>query len=405
MYTTLGERQGLLATPPLPEAPVELAELRDHRDRRRAWIAAAAVAVVVALLVASFAIVRASTSDNSARVKPIDDRGTPQAIFPTPAPHTGAELYLVPSAVPAGYSLLRAYGPATLLGGYGSFPGSGRGQSWVRVDAAGVPVASFGIGWQPTDVRAAAAASPNFGMWNIDPQQLPADALAGYDDAVPADIAGTPGIWSERLQTYGWIVDDQTVTVTAANDSPYGAWPQRVTQEQLLAIAEAVVRRPDGGFTLGAAPAGFQLAGEQPSWITVGENTRKLVYSDGAQHGIAISLDDNSDVSPGITLAQPEAKLVAVRTVPAVFTPFANGGDGHGCVNVDLFMCGTDLSAPAHTPSDRFATYVQWLEADGTLVTVTGVGLDASAVLDIARNLHEVSEAEWQQLVTSTPNR
>ena len=340
-------------------------------------VALVGVALVVALVIGVLAFVdRDHTSVPRPTTPPVDTG----PIFPPVQTHVGPERYLVPSEVPEGYSLVRAAtdGPSVIA----SSGEGGTYQNWIKLDRDGRPVGAFQIGWRPTD-------------------------QASWGAVEPLDVNGHPGFWATELQSVVWEQDGQTVYVNAFQPGSFGDWPEQLPRAAVERIARGLVREGADRFALPSAPDGYRLAVEFPSTVTQGVRARLLVYSDGADHGFSVQLVDDTDAPPGLALTHAQARLVDVRGVQGVSSPFLNGGGGTDCRRTDAFRCDAQDGAGGgprlSTAVPGSARYLQWLEPDGTRVTITTVGMGDDAVFTIASSLRDAAQAEFEQLVASAP--
>jgi hypothetical protein len=367
------------------------------RHRVRTVIAAFSAVLVVAVAVA---VVAANDSSSDRARRP---GGGPAAtsstsvrapevapIFPTYPAHHGAPLLLAPTSIPDGFHLVVSTRGRGGIGGSGS-PG-GTVQYWVKLDVrAQRPLASFEVSWGPANLGEAAKNSgdPNFaGRYH-------GDALDGFrSQSVPTTVAGHAALYSAGLATFAWEQNNQLVTVSGAMDNWIGTWPEHLTRAELEDIAAHLVRDPDGRYTLTEVPRGFRLSAEEPAFASEGTNERELAYSDGANHGFAIQLVDDSQQPPGVKLANPPARLTTIRGQRAVVTPFLNGGPA--CTAADAFLCGDRPGQLSHLS-------VIWTEPDNTTVTVTSVGITQRQLLAIAHNLEPVQPSDWPQITNATP--
>ena len=298
----------------LASGPVVNEPRQSHSRRRKGVVTAvAAFSAVMVVIAVAFVAVRSSSSPSSRSSRRhatlgggpgVGESPSLGPIFPTYPNHTGAELLLAPSYVPDGYHLV----VSTARDGGTSISGSpgGTNQFWVRLDEAQQrPLASFMVSWGPADLSEAAKDS---GIPAAETQMFHGDALDTYrSQSVPATIAGHQGLYRAESNTVAWEQNNQLVTVTGATDSWVGRWPEHLSRDDLENIAEHLVRDPDGRYTLTDPPTGFQLSGEQPSYASDGTNPRVLAYSDGANHGFAIQLVDDTQQPPGVKLANPPA--------------------------------------------------------------------------------------------------
>jgi hypothetical protein len=259
-------------------------------------------------------------------------------------------------------------------------------QHWVRLDPTGTrPLTGFSIGWGPSDLSKAPRLTPEI----PEPQGDALDAYRG--GATPITIAGHAAYWSPERKTIAWDQDAQIVVVKAWINSGLGAWPVQLTQANIEAIAREIVRNPDRTYRLAHRPTGYRLAAQVPNIASSGINPRRVVYSDGNNHGFAIRLLDNTEVPPGVDLLTPGAQLVKVGKQTAVFRHTLNGFNETACGAIDAFLCSVNLG-------DRTFTYLQWLEPDSTRVTITAVGLTDQPVLSLGRGLTRITPTDWKEL-------
>ena len=368
-------------------------EARDRPTRRahrpkRALVAVGAFTAVLAIVVAVVAINASDDASRPTKLVPPSER----PLFPDVVKHEGPELLLSPQQVPAGYHLLLATGPDANSGGSsGSIGGPTTLQYWVQFDATGTtPQRGFSLGWGPADPAESNSLPPGLSVPH-------GDALDGYRlGATLVTIAGHDAYWSPRLDALAWEQNGQLVVVEARTDGPLGTWPAHLSQADVQAIAEQVVRNADGTYQLASPPAGYRLAAQVPSLASTGTNTRRLIYSDGNGHGFSVQLVDDTETPPGVALMWPGAQLVTVRDQTGVLTSFLNGGDGSGCPAIDAFLCSSAV------PGTSDHTYLQWLEPDSTRVTITAFGLTDQQVLDIGHSLSTISPADWKKLTDAS---
>jgi hypothetical protein len=378
----------------VPVVPVDTQERPvatvPRRLRARTALVIGAFAAVLAIVVAVVAVSTSGDGGHLRKVVPPSE----QPLFPDVVNHTGPELLLSPQTVPAGYQRLLATGPdlhGTVRSG--SFGGQMTTQYWVRLDATGTnPQSAFTVAWGPAHIDEAQQQLQQ--QMGFPPTS--GDALAPYrNDGTPITVAGHQAYWSP-LGMIAWEQNNQIVVVASGTNSWVGTWPTVLAQADVEAIAGQVERNSDGAYTLNKPPAGFQLAGQAANTDNPGTNERRLVYSDGNNHGFAIQLTDNTQTPPSVALSWPGAQLVRVRNQTAVLTQFLNGGDGSGCATIDAFICTTQQVGVLNS------TYLQWLEPDTTRVTITGVGLTEQQLLDIGRSLITITPEDWKQLTNAS---
>ena len=391
------EKVGTLDIAPPPVLVTDASDARHEVHRRTRPLLVAGVAVVVVLaLVIGIAALRdgSSPAPSQKQLHPVDQQKSQQPVagqplFPNVVPHHGADLLLAPQYVPDGYHLLYATGPDKDQPGSSSGGGNGTTQTWVKLDATGTqPVAGFTLGWGPQDL--ADNAPPHVSMGHQ-------DALSAYANAEAITVNGNPGVWAEYLQTVAWEQDGRALAIAGNMDNWTGTWVEHLTRDELQAMADSVVRLPDGTYQLTAPVPGYQLVATTAGTLNTGTYGRRLVYTDGNGHGYSIQLVDDTGVPPGYSLGA-NARLVEVRGQRAITTPFLNGGDGGACSQIDMFLCA------GAQPGVLNANYVQWLEPDSTRVTLSGVGIDPAELLRIARSLTKVSADDWAKLTAPTKN-
>jgi hypothetical protein len=352
------------------------------RRPKRALVAVGAFAAILAIVLAVVAARIADDSGHLRRVVPPSE----QPLFPDVMDHTGPELFLSPQRVPTGYNLLFASGPDNTISSGGSPAGPAVNQYWVHLDSTGTrPDTGFTLGWGPAERSPNDSLPPGF-------PELPSKVIDGYrGGATPITVAGRTAYWSPHSSYLAWEQHGQVVVLEALLDKPPDFWPRHLTQADVLAIAERVVRNRDGSYRIAKPPTGYRLAAEVPNIASTGINARKLVYSDGNNTGFSIHLIDNTEFPPGVAFSAPNTQLVNVHGQPAVLRHALNGGDESGCVAIDAFLCSINLG-------DRTFTYLQWLEPDSTRVTITAVGLTDDQVLGLGRTLTSISASDWKKL-------
>ncbi|MGH9048842.1 MAG: hypothetical protein ACRDY4_03840 [Acidimicrobiia bacterium] len=226
----------------------------------------------------------------------------------------------------------------------------------------------------------------------------PEDLLEPYRrDSVPAAVRGREGLYSERLGSLVWEEPEGQVVNVSGTQSPEGIQDPGITPlppELLHQVAEALAPREDGGFDLPTPPAGFEFAAEFPGFASTGTDLRSITYRGLYERGVRIQMVDNTDTPPGTNFYFSSARRTEVRGRPALLTPFLNGGDGEGYGQSTFFMGATNL-------------FLQWLEPNGTRVTISGVGLSESELRAIAEGLESVDQPSWagpqNQVVVDPP--
>ncbi len=310
----------------------------------------------------------------------------------TPSGASHPPLFLVPRSVPEGFALLQASGTGhaaeagTIRSGS---PEIDRIQRWVRLDAARErPVELLEISWGP-GVAAIARLHPELQP----PSQPtgPVDLLESYrDGSVTVTVRGRVGFYSVRKGVLAWEEPrGQVVRVSARTPttSLQDFQTEPLSRELIMGVAEGLVTRAGGGFDLSTPPTGFELAGEWSGLSDGGTNPRVLIYKDPFDRGFRLQLVDDTGQPPGMSLSFANTRLVDVRGRTAVVGPHlssANMSTGQ------LFLFGADQN-------------VQWLEPDGTRVTLSGVGITEPELLAIARSLEPVDEQTWLNLQSPPP--
>ncbi|MGH9015726.1 MAG: hypothetical protein ACRDZ1_17560 [Acidimicrobiia bacterium] len=301
---------------------------------------------------------------------------------------SGAPVFLVPRTVPEGFGLLRVSGgdQPGLTGSRSGSPEWDRSQRWVRFDAAHErPVEVLTIQWGPgtsgLNSDPAGSQPPDGGQGSDDP-------LGAFrSESAPVTVRGHEGLYSQQNGWLAWEEPEGRVVLVGGTVAPPSFENPVVTplaRELLERVAEALEARGDGGFDLVAPPEGFELVAEWPGFGSEGTNPRTLVYQSSDGRGFQLHIVDDTEQPPGINLYSSDARLVEVRGQDAVVTPFLFSPPGVFDQQT-LFLMGADL-------------FVQWLEPGSVRVTVSGVGLDESEILAIARNLEAVDAQAWLNL-------
>jgi hypothetical protein len=278
----------------------------------------------------------------------------------------GPTLFLVPAQVPEGFTLGHAAGGGRPDAGGGTdrnddFDGTER---WVRLDGDGHPAEVVDVQWG--DVTGI-----------VDP--------LGGGPSTPTTVHGHVGSLTASGAVLSWTeADGLTVAITGTTAYPDDAGTGRRPLELavLTGFADALVARNGGGFDVSTPPAGFELVGERPGDASAGHDPRTLVYRGPYGRRVMIDVVDDADVAPGMNLVWTAARQVEVRGRSGVLSP--------GLVSVPA-IAGVTLD-PA---TDR---YLQWEEPTGELVTLAGVGLAETELLDLAASLEEVDATTWFSL-------
>jgi hypothetical protein len=167
--------------------------------------------------------------------------------------------------------------------------------------------------------------------------------------------------------------------------------------DALHQVAEGLDRRDDGGFTVMDVPAGYVLAAESPGLRSDGTNAREQIYQDLNGRAVRIRVVDNTETPPGTSLQvggpfDADPHLAEVRGRHAVVSRQLYNGSGGGYDQQTLFLQGSDV-------------FVQWLEPQNVLVTVSSLGLSEDDTLAIARALRVVDQDGWDQVMVQAPGR
>jgi hypothetical protein len=359
---------------------VREAPARAPRSQWRRIVGVAAAAVVV-VAVAVSAVVATRDSDESPKIL-VPAGGSEQSyrdLYDTSDQPLDAPLYLVPGAIPAGFTLRQIDDHPV-----SSIPADGaqvdRLQAWVRLDDSRErAVESIYLIW------GLAASAPN-GDANA---PASTDPLVDYrDSGTPTEIRGHDGIVIDTPTVHKLVWEEPAGKVTSLT-SP------SVPITTLTTMADALTTTSDGAVRANEVPDGFVQVADQPGMPAVGSDTRDLSYvSDDGQRGFRVRVDDNTDLDPGLALlamtAQPPADLqirivdIAGRHAIASNAPANTSGDGE---QISLF--------------GKIDESVQWLAPANTLVTVSGVGLSADQVLATAAGLQSVDRATWDQMLAT----
>lgn len=359
------------------------------RTRRRPIVAVVGIAVVVALVLGVLAFVERDDDSTPRPAEPPVDTGP---IFPPVKTHVGPNLYLVPSAIPMGFHLSSARSGFPNSSG-SSGPPMTTTQVWAKLGGAGRVLGAFRVSWGP--VEYALDAHESQAVVN----QVDQLRELGF---TPIDVGGHDG-W-RRGGSAAFVEDDMLVSVDGSRDSHWGKWSDTLTSRQVLDIARGLERTRTGSYRVTSRPRGYRLAADGlQDMRTTGTDVRRLVYSDGAGRGFFVELTNDTTTPPGASLDWPnDTRVVEIRGVPAVSAPFLSGGNSLPCSVEGTLPCTINRDGPGLPDTTR---YLQWLEPDGTRVTVITVDLGDDAVFEIARSLRQVSQDGWDQLVAPVPRR
>jgi hypothetical protein len=355
----------------------------------RPVLVALALSLVLALAIGGAV---ALLKGNEGSEQPTRDRtpADPDGLFGDrqglPTDPNAPTVFLVPGTLPDGFQLVQVTGggrPSTVGGSAGS-PEVDRVQRWVRLDDANErPAEVLSIQWGP----GAAALDSIPGLPTASTGAPPDDLLEPYrHNSVPATIRGHEGLYS--LGGLVWEEPQGQVVSVSGTKSPEGIQDPSIAplpQELLQQVAEALTPREDGGFDLPAPPADFEFAAEFPGYASTGTNVRSITYRGPYERGVRIQMVDNTDAPPGANFYFSSARRTEVRGRPALLTPFLNGGDGEGYGQSTFFMGAANL-------------FLQWLEPNGTRVTISGVGLSETELRAIAEGLAPVDQPSWMAL-------
>ena len=281
----------------------------------------------------------------------------------------GPTLYLVPAQLPEGFTLTHA------AGGDGSDPGEAvepndgwdGTQRWVRFDGDGHPAEVVDVQWG--------------GIVPV------VDPLSDSTESTPMTVRGHAGGLSTSGAVLAWTeADGVNVAITGTTAFPgTGAGRAPLDPAVLTGFADALVARAGRGFDVATPPAGFELVGEVGGIAATGQNPRTLVY--GGPGGRAVTVDvvdvvdlvERAGVPPGMNLVWTAAGRVDVR--------------GHSAVLSPGLMTAPTLAGVTLDPATDL--YLQWQEPTGELVTLAGVGMTETDLLDLAASLEEVDAATW----------
>jgi hypothetical protein len=319
-----------------------------QRLRRQRLQATVMVIAVLGVAVAGVAAIRGDDRAPSVVAGTADDGSQ----------NDGA-LFLVPDVIPEGFELVTATG--------GDQPG-------VSVDDV------LSSEWDRTLRFVRFDAAHERPVELIDVQWGPGSAEAG-GDAADVEVRGRDGRYSADQ---GWLEWDEpggpVVRVSARVARHSGdAAVTPLSEDLLRAVAESVEPTGTGGFRLAEPPDGFEMVADWPGRASEGTNPRSAVYAAVGGRAFQIHIVDDTELPPGINLDSTAARLVEVRGHDAVLTPaLSNPPDGF---DAGLFL--------------------QWIDLGDARVTLGGTGLDESALLDIARTLHEINEDTWFGLQAS----
>ncbi len=337
------------------------------RERRRSRLLVTAFAVVLVVVLAVSAVLISRGSDPLPRRR-VDVITTPPAPgdLPRPVRHVdgraraGVPLFLVPDQLPAGLRLLRVTGgnQPGREESRAATPGVERFQQWTKFDASGTrPVETFSLQW-------GLGVSQDF-------------------DPTPVTVRGVHGSYWGRVHTLSWDEPPGRPVVVSGD---------ALSLEDLLAIADGLDARPDGGFDMSRAPDGYVEVAEGPGTASEGTNLRNVIYWDGAGRGFDVRVVDGTQAPPGASLSPFFGdRLVEVR--------------GHHAV-VGPRLASAGLVSDQQTAFLQSANqFVQWLEPGNVRVTVSGVGLSEDEVLAVAEGLRAVDAEQWEQLLVQAPGR
>jgi hypothetical protein len=358
-----------------------------QRSSRRPMVLAFVIVLLVALVVSSV-LVFGGSGEKSRLVPVVPTPNGLQDLFDTSKIETKSSndtLYLVPGYLPAGMQPIEVNSPRGpgVVESRGGSPEIDRAQLWVKLDPTGVrPVDRFDLSW------GRGAVAYNDEKWG---QNVPhTDDPLGYSDrgSVPTEVRGHRGFYNAKQHVLTWE-EPKGQQVTLRGDS--------LAHDDLLAIADALEPRADGGFTVTQVPPDFVQVSEAKGLASDGTNARDASFQDSSGRGFRIRVAEDPESPPGQDLIPSlpslanDPRLVEVRGRHAVFsrTVGANGGTFGPRTQ---FLIGADLS-------------VQWLEPGNVMVTVSGVGLSEDEIMAIARGLRVVDAAGWDDLLVQAPGR
>jgi len=274
--------------------------------------------------------------------------------------------YLLPQHVPAGFTLVRtADGTAATSPTPQEWT---RTQRWAKFDQTGAPIADIDVQWGRSPQSAGSR---------------PADALEQYRaGGTPVAVRGHAGLVSPEE---GWLVWEERpgdiVYVTAKAVPAYGQNAPALPRTVLDQVAASLRQRPDGGFDVTNAPSGFVRLAEWPATGYEGVQPRAALYQGSFGRAFQVHLVDETQQPPGSSPLLAENRRVTIKGAAGMLTRFLTTPP---VVLVD--------GAPLFSNGSR---YLQWIDAEGTRVTISGRGLDDATLVEIARSLAPVDAATW----------
>jgi hypothetical protein len=274
--------------------------------------------------------------------------------------------YLLPRQVPAGFTLVRT-ADGTAAGSPTPREWT-RTQRWARFDPTGAPIAEIDVQWG----RAPQTAGSR-----------PADALEQYRvGGTPVTVRGHDGLVSPED---GWLVweerPSEIVYVTAKAVPAYGQNAPALPRTVLDQVAASLRQRADGGFDVTNAPSGFVRLAEWPATGYEGVQPRAALYEGVQGRAFQVHLVDASQQPPGSSPLLAENRRVNINGANGMLTRFLTTPPVVLVDGAPLFSGGT--------------RYLQWIDDEGTRVTISGHGLDDPTLVEIARSIAPVDAATW----------
>ena len=227
------------------------------------------------------------------------------------------------------------------------------------------------------DVRIYATDSPQ-------PEEGPALIVSGYED-----IVGPPGPHPETVTVRGVAADlvdgigGSRTLVFFVDGFIYSLTAFGMTDEQLVAVAESAQPSPDGYGAIidpSLLPEGVtqQFVGWRESWFVSAEAS--------AQTAPRVEFDGPIDGASGVFVSFADPRLARLSRL------------AYGDVR-DVVVNGWPGYVWASEAADSAA--VVWATGSHT-VYLTGVGLNAEALLDVAESLRPASDEEWSAVLATS---